>query len=155
MKKFLSFYWMSVDYGLSRLASVIAKPVLSLFSNVSPAFRERANAYDDRSSGRQNQRNDDARVYSLAFALPGLSLFSLIMILGALFNVPMKIYHLVIILALIIVGVCACIKTVAKNADSHKQEFQQLSDSQKKKWVMLSCLFVLMCIVLPFIMLVV
>ena len=155
MKKFLSFYWLSVDYGLKRLASLIAKPFLNLFSNISPAFRERANANDYQSSDNPNQRSNSARTDSLAFAIPGISLFSLVMILGALFDVPMKIYHLVILLALIIAGVYACIVTVIKNKDSHKQEFQQMSYTQRRKWVMLSSLFVLMCIILPFIMLVV
>ncbi|MBQ3730696.1 MAG: hypothetical protein II905_02965 [Muribaculaceae bacterium] len=155
MKKFLSLYWMSVDYGLKQLATLIANPFLRLFSNISPAFRERANANDYQSSGNPNQRTNSARTDSLAFALPGISLFSLVMILGALFDVPMKIYHLVILLALIIAGVYACIVTVMKNKDSHKQEFQQMSYTQRRKWVMLSSLFVLMCIILPFIMLVV
>ena len=155
MKKFLSLYWMSVDYGLKQLATLIANPFLRVFSNISPAFRERANANDYQSSGNPNQRTNSARTDSLAFALPGISLFSLVMILGALFDVPMKIYHLVILLALIIAGVYACIVTVMKNKDSHKQEFQQMSYTQRRKWVMLSSLFVLMCIILPFIMLVV
>ncbi len=155
MKKFLSLYWMSVDYGLKQLATLIANPFLRLFSNISPAFRERANANDYQSSGNPNQRTNSARTDSLAFALPGISLFSLVMILGALFDVPMKIYHLVILLALIIAGVYACIVTVMKNKDSHKQEFQQMSYTQRRKWIMLSSLFVLMCIILPFIMLVV
>ncbi len=155
MKKFLSLYWMSVDYGLKQLATLIANPFLRLFSNISPAFRERANANDYQSSGNPNQRTNSARTDSLAFALPGISLFSLVMILGALFDVPMKIYHLVILLALIIAGVYACIVTVMKNKDSHKQEFQQMSYTQRRKWVLLSSLFVLMCIILPFIMLVV
>jgi uncharacterized membrane protein YidH (DUF202 family) len=146
---------MSVDYGLKQLATLIANPFLRLFSNISPAFRERANANDYQSSGNPNQRTNSARTDSLAFALPGISLFSLVMILGALFDVPMKIYHLVILLALIIAGVYACIVTVMKNKDSHKQEFQQMSYTQRRKWVMLSSLFVLMCIILPFIMLVV
>ena len=146
---------MSVDYGLKQLATLIANPFLRLFSNISPAFRERANANDYQSSGNPNQRTNSARTDSLAFALPGISLFSLVMILGALFDVPMKIYHLVILLALIIAGVYACIVTVMKTKDSHKQEFQQMSYTQRRKWVMLSSLFVLMCIILPFIMLVV
>ncbi len=146
---------MSVDYGLKQLATLIANPFLRLFSNISPAFRERANANDYQSSGNPNQRTNSARTDSLAFALPGISLFSLVMILGALFDVPMKIYHLVILLALIIAGVYACIVTVMKNKDSHKKEFQQMSYTQRRKWVMLSSLFVLMCIILPFIMLVV
>ncbi|MBR5685160.1 MAG: hypothetical protein IKX18_03270 [Muribaculaceae bacterium] len=46
-----------------------------------------------------------------------------------------------------------CISTAHKNKESYEEEFYHLSDKQRKKWIMLSCLFVLVCIVLPIVLL--
>ena len=155
MKRFLSFYWMSVDTGVSNLSALITYPIWGILSKFSRSFRERANIYDTESSnafskrGSQNERRTD----SACFALPGLSLFCLLLILGSLFNVPIRFYHFIIFLVLIMYAVYWCISTAHKNKESYEEEFYHLSDKQRKKWIMLSCLFVLVCIVLPIVLL--
>lgn len=152
MKRLLSLYWMSVDAGLSHVTARITSPVIGLLSKFSRSFREINDYRSSKAFSQRRNGQNDSPVHIASFALPGISLFSLLMIAFSLLNVPISFYHLIIFLALFAFAVYMCIKTVKNNKDDYKKEFKQMSGTQRRKWIILSCLFVLVCIILPFIL---
>ena len=106
-----------MDAGLSHLTARITSPVIGLLSKFSRSFREISDIRSSEAFSQRRNGQSDYPVYIASFALPGISLFSLLMIAFSLLNVPISFYHLIIFLVLFAFAVYMCIKTVKKNKE--------------------------------------
>lgn len=158
--RILSHYQASVRRGSGYITALIMYPVVKLMSQMSPSLRQNFEVYDFKSYLKNYRRrnNDDSDVWvgQASIIIPCVSLFALILIVLSALNVPVTGVHVAIILALII----ALAVFVWKRLDStiveqYKREFKQMNQPQRRKWVLGSCLCLLLSVLLPFILMII
>lgn len=158
--RILSLYQASVRHGSGYITALIMYPMFKLMSQMSPSFRQNLDVYDFKSYlqnyRRRNSDDNDVWIDRASMIIPCVSLFALILIVLSSLNVPVRGVHVAIILALIIAMAVYVWKQLdLKIAEQYKREFKQMASQRRRKWVLCSCLCLLLTALLPFMLMLV